>query len=253
MGGGSSSVANKKISFKQSTDVIARNIMSCSSGNVVTQSFRIVGNGNIVNGFKQVQYMKLSNNCEITAQNLNDIKSAVSNDLKSEANNSSAGLFSALGKSASEVNTDIDNEVNTKITNETITTIVNNTNQQQEAVITGDNNIVNNFEQSQTVDMLNSNIQKTLNKLDSAVQISNVAEDKQTNSNDPFKFISDIFSSLTTGYLGIVIIIAIIVLGGAYMGRETIFKLLGIGTSVSPILAPAPVYSPPVYMPSASQ
>ena len=123
MGGGSSSVANKKITFKNSTDVIARNIMNCSSGNVVTQTFRIIGNGNVVNGFKQVQYMKLSNNCEITAQNLNDIKAAVSNDLKSEANNSSAGVFSALGKSSSEVNTTIENEVNTKITNETITNI----------------------------------------------------------------------------------------------------------------------------------
>ena len=241
MGGGSSSVANKKITFKNSTDVIARNIMNCSSGNVVTQTFRIIGNGNVVNGFKQVQYMKLSNNCEITAQNLNDIKAAVSNDLKSEANNSSAGLFSALGKSSSEVNTTIENEVNTKITNETITNIVNTTNQMQEALILGDNNIVKNFEQSQTVEMLNSNIQKTLNKLDTAVAISNVAVDKQTNSNDPFKFISDIFSSLTTGYLGIVIIIAIIVCGGMYMWRDTIFKLLGIGSSSEQY--PVPVYS----------
>jgi hypothetical protein len=208
-GGGSKSITTTSIATKAAVEAMAQNIMNCRSNASVIQSFVVSGNYNVVQNVKQVQNFKLSSSCSQDTKNISELQQSVSNAIKQAAEAQSVSVLGALGSSRAEVNTYIDNEVSQKITQQTIQNIINTTNAQQEMIISGNNNIINNFEQSQTLELLYENCQNVLNELKSVQAVDNnvTGNSKATQTN----FISDIVSSIFDGIQGLGILWVIVI------------------------------------------
>ena len=214
-GGGSKSVSTVKSVNKTVLEAMATSIMSCKGSGVLTQSFVISGDYNVAKKVKQVQHFKLSASCSQDDQNVQNIQNSIISAIKNEAESKSVSLLGALGSSRAEQNTFIENEVKTKIGRETINEIVQNTNAAQEIVISGNNNIIDTFEQSQTMEIVMENSQKALSNLTSVTAISSQVEAKSAAVQS--NFIADIFDSIFGGMTLIIIIIAIAGLSGLYI------------------------------------
>lgn len=223
--GGSSSKTNTNVSTKLAVEAITNTIMNCTSNSLISQKFLIEGNYNVVTNFKQVQNFKLSTECTNNAQSIANLQQSVAQAIKAASESQSVSVLGVLGGSNSETNVDISTEVSQKITNNTITNIINNTNAEQEAIIRGNHNIIDNFSQEQTSEILSKNAQKALNKLTSVQSVSTQvdATSKATQTN----FISDIVDSVFSGLQGfaliwvIVIVVAIIFLGKPVLSAMT--------------------------------
>lgn len=215
--GGSSSKTNTNIATSLAVEAVARNIMNCQSNTNINQRFVVSGNYNVVKNSKQVQNIKLSAACSQDAKNIANLQQSVSNAIKQAAESQSVSVLGALGKSNAETNLFIENEVKQTITQENIQNIINSSNAMQEMIISGNNNIVDKFEQSQTFDIVYKNAQKALNKMKSVQVIENAAD--QSSKATQTNFISDIVDSVFSGLQGfgllwvIVIVAAIIFLG----------------------------------------
>lgn len=196
---------------------MVENIMQCKTNTAVSQKFVLSGSFNTINNFKMVQYLKLSADCTQDTKSIADLQQSVANAIKQSADAQSVSLIGVLGASSSEVNTNILNEIKSKITQKTVLDIITNTNAEQVAVISGNNNIVTNFDMSQTAEVLAKNCQNVVNQLSSVQAVDNSAESasKSTQTN----FISDILTSIFKGLTGIgliwmvIIVVGIIVLG----------------------------------------
>lgn len=230
-GGGSKAITTTNVKTKSVVEALAQSIMNCQGNTMVSQRFVISGNYNVVQNTKQVQHFKLSNSCAQSSKNMADIQQSVAAAIKQAASSQSVSVLGALGESRSEVNTNIENEVNQKITQQTVLNIVNNTNAQQELIISGDHNIVNNFEQSQTMDLLYKNCQDVLNDLKSVQSIENKSD--QTSTATQSNFISDIVDSIFSGLTSIgiiwmiVVVVAMIVVGYIIINGGPLAALFG--------------------------
>jgi len=216
MGAGGSKAKNTtNVKTKSIVEAIAKNIMECKSNVLVKQSFIVSGNYNIIKNSKQVQYVKLSTSCGQNAQNIANIQQSVTNAIKQTAKSQSVSLIGVLGKSNSEVDANIENEVRQKINQETITNIINNSNATQELIISGDNNIIDNFNQSQTFDIIYDNTQKVVNKLSSVQAIDNSSnQSSEATQANPVSQIIDSVGSVITGAYGIIAIVIIAIIFG---------------------------------------
>ena len=214
-GGGSKSTSTVKSVNKTVLEAAATSIMSCKGSGVLMQSFTLSGDYNVVKNVKQVQNFKLNASCSQDDQNVQNIQNSITAAIKNEAESKSVSLLGALGSSRAEQNTFIENEVKTKITRETINEIVQNTNATQEMIISGNNNIVDTFEQSQTMEIIMENSQKALSSLKSVAAISTDVDAKSSAKQS--NFIADIFDSIFSGMTLIIIIIAIAGLIGLFI------------------------------------
>lgn len=229
--GGSKSYTTTNIKTKLAVEALAENIMNCRSNTLVSQKFVLSGDYNVIKNSKQVQNFKLSTECSQDVKNIADLQQSVANAIKQAAESQSVSVLGALGESRAEVNLNIENEVKQKITQKTVLDIVNETNAQQEMIISGNHNIVDNFEQSQTLDLLFKNCQKVMNEFKSIQAIENSADQnsKATQSN----FISDIVDSIFGGLASIgliwmvVIVVAIAVAGYVITKGGPLAALLG--------------------------
>jgi len=224
--GGSSSKTNTNIKTSLAVSLVARNIMNCSSNSSIKQTFRIEGSYNVVKNVKQVQNLKLSAECAQDNKNIADLQQSVGNAIKQAAESQSVSVLGALGSSDAETNLTIENDVKQHITQENIVNIVNSSNAEQEFIIKGNHNIVDNFSQEQTMDIVYRNSQKVINQMKSVQAIENAADQKgkatQTN------FISDIIGSIFGGLQGMMLIWVILIIAIAFMfGPQLISIIFG--------------------------
>jgi hypothetical protein len=215
--GGASSSTNVSVATSAAVNAMAKSIMNCQSNSVITQTFTVSGDYNVLTNIKQVQYLKLSSSCAQNAQNVSDIQQAVSAALQSAASSQSEALLGVLGSSSSDVNQNIHNDVTQNITQETVMNVINQTNAQQAVVISGNHNIIDKFEQSQTQDILFNNCQTVLNQLKSTQAIENAAAGSATavQKNPISEIVDSVFGGLASfGWMWVIIIVVGLIVGG---------------------------------------
>jgi len=182
-GGGSKSTTTNSMVTSTAVSAISNNIMSCSGNQMMVQNFVLSGNGNSLSNIKQIQSLKLSTQCAQSAQNITSLQQEVTSALTAAASVNTQAVLSALSASSeSDVNTKIENDVKQNITQNTIMKIINDTNLQQNMIISGNANVINNFTQEQTTDILNKNIQNALNTMESVQKISSTTKATSTNT-----------------------------------------------------------------------
>lgn len=174
--GPAQSKTKTSIITKTAIEAVTNNIMNCANNTVVSQSFTISGNYNVVNNARQVQHTVLSVLCAQDLENVESIQQEVSNALKQSAEAHVVAVLGALGSTEAEVDATIENEVKQKFTKNNIMDIINDTNAEQKFVISGNNNIVGNFSQDQTTNLLISNVQKALNDMKVVQTLENAVE-----------------------------------------------------------------------------
>lgn len=214
-GGGSKSETNITASTKSIVEAMTKNIMNCQSSGFVTQRFVLSGSYNVIKDFKMVQNFKLSKDCVNNAQNLNDIQASVATAIKQAAEAQGDAVFGAFSSSKAEANTLIENEVRQVITNETITNLIDEVNALQEAIISGNNNIFENFSMEQTTELVMQASQEVLNQLKSVQVIKNNAEQetKSTQTNfltDIVKAVTDMITDIGLGYVFLLVVVVIV-------------------------------------------
>ncbi len=215
--GGSQSKSSTSVLSKMAVDAVTKNIMSCKGNSIVSQSFSLEGDGNVVNGIKQVQQFNLSRDCANSASNIADMQQAVVNVIKQHADAQTKSLISVLeGKSDSEVNTIIENDVKQSITQETITEVISNTMAMQQLRIKGNNNTIINIDQSQTLEILEKNVQNVINNIKIIQDINSVSKSESTSKNESgiVSIVSSMFSF--TFLIILVVVIAFVIVGVLY-------------------------------------
>lgn len=227
MGGGGSKSSNRSnIVSTAASNVIVKNIMDCKSNTWLKQKFTLIGSGNVVSGFKQVMNFKLSSDCSQSAQSLTSLQTDIANAVKQSAESNNVALLGAFGSSQSEVELNIRNAIENNVTQETISNIVNQTNAAQEALIIGDNNIVDNFTQDMTMSLLQDNAQKALSSVSIINKMDNEADQKSKSTmENPISQILDsvgkMLSSLIAGYSVTTIMLALVaIVGIIYLGPK---------------------------------
>lgn len=216
---GSTSTTKASVITSNAVNALAQSIMNCKGNQMVQQTFTISGNYNVVTNTKQVMAMKLSSDCAQSVNNMADIQQSVAAAISQSATSQSASLLSVLGGSRSDAETYIKNDVVANITQQTVQNIVNTAMAQQAIVISGNNNIVNNFSQEMTLQIVQNNCQDVVNKLETVQKLNNVA--KNESSAKSTNFVSDIIDSVFSGLTGFgmlyVIIIVVVVAAFAYL------------------------------------
>jgi len=223
-GGGSKSTTTNSMLTSTAVSAISNNIMSCSGNQMMSQNFIVSGNGNSISNTKQIQSLKLSTECAQSSQNLTALQQEVTAALTAAASVNTQAVLSALSASSeSEVNTTIENDVKQNITQNTILKIINDTNLQQNMIISGNANVINNFTQEQTTDILNKNIQNAINKIDSVQKIASKTDAKSTNTQSnplddmlktAFKGVNDIADTIGGVFSGGMYTIAAVIIVG---------------------------------------
>jgi len=238
--GGSSSKATTNVKTRSVVDAVARNIMDCRSNTTVKQSFIVSGNYNIVKNSKQVQHTKLSSSCAQDTKNITNLQRAVANAVKQSASSQSVSLIGVLGKSESEVISNIEDEVIQNITQENIQRIINESNATQEIVISGNNNIIDNFNQTQTFEIVFKNAQKVVNELKSVQAIENATNQSSVSTQtNPISEIISSIGGIITGTWGIIaIVVVVVIITVAYF----LTVVVGVGDGVGDISAEMDAY-----------
>jgi hypothetical protein len=198
MGGGSSSMSNVNNVTSSVTNAMAQAIMNCSGNTMTEQKFVLSGSYNAISNFKMVQAMSLSATCANSAENLASVQSAVTAAVTAAANAQAVAGIGSLTKSSSSTNINIHNDVTQNITSQTLTNVINTVNAVQSAVISGDNNIVSNFSEEQTLTIIQNACQSVISKMDSVQQIASSADAAATSTQ------TDPIASLFTGIAGVI-------------------------------------------------
>jgi hypothetical protein len=220
-GGGSSSKATQTVETKSAVDVMTRNIMNCSSNTFGVQEFIVSGSYNKISNVKQVQALTLSATCSQENKDITNLQAAVANELTTAASAHSQALLGVLGGSKTQIDQNIKNEVSQKISKETVANIVNTVNATQRAIISGDNNIIDNFSQEQTMSLVFDACQKALSQLTAVQAIENAAKGKaEATQANP---IADTISATFSGMQGMMIIFAIVAVAAIiFLGKDLI-------------------------------
>jgi hypothetical protein len=204
MGGGSSTTSDITSINTSVTNAMAQAIMNCSGNTMVEQKFTVSGSYNKINNFKMVQAMSLSATCANNADNLASVQSAVSAAVTAAASSQSVAGLGSLTKSDAEVKVRIQNDVTQNITSQTLTNVINSVNAVQTATISGDNNIISNFEEEQTLVIVQNACQAVVSKMDTVQDLAASAEAKaDAKQTDPIdSFMKNINSIVGTGFAG---------------------------------------------------
>lgn len=216
-GSGSSAKSTATIDTSLAVNALARNVMSCASTNMVSQTFVVSGSNNIVQNTKQVQALQFNSSCAQSTQNIAELQQTITNAIQQAANAQSTAVLSVLGGSRSDVDTKISNDVKQNITQETIQNIVHTSAAQQSIIISGNNNIINNFDQSQTLSIVLNNCQNVINNLRSVQDINNALNSNSTatTTNPISEIVDSVFSGITSfGWMWVIIIVVAIAVGG---------------------------------------
>jgi hypothetical protein len=237
--GGATSKSNTNVKTKLVVEAVSKNIMKCSSNAGMKQRTIISGDYNVIDGFKQVFTVTLSGECKQDAQSEAELQQSVANAIKAAAEATGVTMTGVLGKSSSEVNVSIDNEVRQTITQENILDIVNKVNLEQELVVSGNRNIIKNFSQLLTADLVYRNSQKLVNQLKSVQTIENDATTQSTATQKSviagvIDSVGGVVDGIFDGMNTTVLIFIAALLIGMYLGMDIIKGLLGIEPSPPP-------------------
>ena len=146
MGNGSSSKTTTTVDTSIAVNALAQTIMNCTSNVQAGQSFIISGNGNIVSNSTQVQALSFNSTCQQSSQNMADLQTKIAAAISQVASTQTQAIESAISAgSSSETDVAIHNDVTQNITQQTIQDIISNVTAQQSFIISGNNNVVNNF------------------------------------------------------------------------------------------------------------
>ncbi len=200
--GGSSSKTTMDVYTSNIVDALSRSIQNCSGNTIINQQVVIKGNYNVVKNVRMVQGMKLSTSCSADIQNVSATQQAVENAIKQQSEAQNVALLGAVSSSSSMNETKIRNEVRAAITQETIQNIINNFNATQEFYLDGNSNIVEDITMEQSMEVLQENCLKALNKIATVQEIKNKAESasKATQSNP----VSDVVGAVGSAAGGII-------------------------------------------------
>jgi hypothetical protein len=211
MGQGPSSRLTNLVDTKVASKILTNVIMSCKGNSNVSQILNISGSGNTITGVKQLNAFKLSSTCNQDIKDNKQLQQDLTNNLVAAAEAKGSGIVSAIGASQSDVFNKINNDISSMLESNTITNIVNNVNQLQGIDISGNNNIVKDFTQQMTSELVFSAVQNALNNL-SSIQTLNTAiqsSSKAVTTNP----ISDLIDSVFNGLQGFMQYWVILVLG----------------------------------------
>lgn len=209
--GGSRSSITNIVDTSIASKILTNSIMSCKGNSNVSQILNISGSGNVISGVKQLNAFKLSSTCNQEIKDNKQLQQDLSNQLASAVEAKGSGIISAIGASKSDVFNKINTDIYSMLENNTITNIVNNVNQLQGIDISGNNNIVKDFTQQMTSELVFSSVQNTLNNL-SSIQSANTAL-QSTATAVTTNPISDLIDSLFTGLQGLMKYWVILVIG----------------------------------------
>jgi len=204
MGGGSSTSSDVTSINTSVTNAMAQAIMNCSGNTMTEQKFTVSGSYNAINNFKMVQAMSLSATCANNADNLASVQAAVTAAVTAAASSQSVAGLGSLTKSDAQVKVRIQNDVTQNITSQTITNVINTVNAVQTATISGDNNIISNFDEEQTLVIVQNACQAVVSKMSTVQEIKSSAEAKsEAKQTDPIdSFMKNINSIVGTGFAG---------------------------------------------------
>jgi len=211
MGGGSSSRITNIVDTSIASKILTNSIMSCKGNSNVSQILNISGSGNVISGIKQVNAFKLSSTCNQDIKDNKQLQQDLANQLSSAAEAKGSGITSAIGASSTDVFNKIKTDISSMLESNTITSIVNNVNQLQGIDISGNNNIVKDFTQQMTSDLVFSSVQSALNNLSSIQSANNALQNTATAiTTNP---ISDLIDSVFNGLQGLMKYWVILILG----------------------------------------
>jgi hypothetical protein len=182
MGNGSSSKTTTTVDTSIAVNALAQTIMNCTSNVQAGQSFIISGNGNIVSNSTQVQALSFNSTCQQSSQNMADLQTKIAAAISQVASTQTQAIESAISAgSSSETDVAIHNDVTQNITQQTIQDIISNVTAQQSFIISGNNNVVNNFTQNQTLSIVTSACQNSINSLKSVSDMNTAAAQESKN------------------------------------------------------------------------
>jgi hypothetical protein len=211
MGQGSSSSVTNIVDTSIASKILTNSIMSCKGNSNVSQILNISGIGNVISGVKQANAFKLSSTCNQDIKDNKQLQQELSNQLASAAEAKGSGITSAIGASNSDVYNKISTDISSMLENNTIANIVNNVNQLQGIDISGNNNIVKDFNQQMTSELVFSSVQNALNNLSSIQAANNALQSTATAiTTNP---ISDLIDSVFNGLQGLMKYWVVLVLG----------------------------------------
>lgn len=203
--------------------VITSSIMNCGSNVLATQSFIVSGNFNQISNVKLVQAIKLSTNCINNAETVAKIQTDVANAIAQQASAQGQALIGALNNSNTNSSTIIKNEVQSHINTSSLTNLISSVQAAQNIIISGNNNIVDNFSAEQTSELVQNAACSLVNNLDSVAKLNAEADQKTTSTVvDP---ISEAIKGIMSGIQGIGMLWVILILG-------IIFGVIFLFTSV---------------------
>ena len=232
MGGGSSTQTNVTNVTSSVTNAMAQAIMNCSGNTMVEQKFTVSGSYNAINNFKMVQAMSLSATCANNAENLASVQAAVTAAVTAASSAQSVAGLSALTKSKADTNIRIQNDVTQNITSQTLTNVINSVNAVQTATISGDNNIISNFDEEQTLVIVQNACQSVVSQMKTVQEIASQADAKaEAKQTDPIdSFMKNINSIVETGFTGAntgFSIVAAVIIAGIIGGVILLHKFGG--------------------------
>lgn len=223
-GGGSKSSVSNVIDTNVAVKTLTNAIMNCKGNTNVSQILNVSGSGNIISGIKQLNAFKLSSTCDQQIKDNKDLQQQITNDIIASAEAKGSGILSALGASDSDIFNRIHSDISTLLDSNTVNNIVNNVNQLQGIDISGNNNIVKDFTQQMTSELVYSSVQNAINNLSSIQTLSTSTKSESTAiTTNP---ISDVIDSVFNGIQGLlkywVILVIVVLLILSIVFREQI-------------------------------
>lgn len=212
-GGGSKSSVTNLIDTSVAVQTLTNAIMNCKGNTNVSQILNISGSGNVLTGIKQLNAFKLSSTCDQQIKDNKDLQQQLTNDIVASAEAKGSGITSALGASNAQIFNRVHSDISTMLESNTVNNIVNNVNQLQGIDISGNNNIIKDFTQQMTSELVYSSVQSAINNLSSIQTLETATKSSATAiTTNP---ISDLIDSIFNGLQGLLkywIILVIVVL-----------------------------------------
>ena len=156
---GSTTTISNVVDTSIASKTLTNSIMSCKGNTNISQLLNISGSGNVISGVKQVNAFKLSSTCNQEIKDNKQLQQELTNQLVSAAEAKGSGITSMLGGSSSNVYNRIKTDISNLIESNTINNIINNVNQLQGIDISGNNNIVKDFTQQKTSELVFNSVQ----------------------------------------------------------------------------------------------
>jgi hypothetical protein len=211
--GGSTTTTNSMTDLEQKcTSIMVSSMQNCGSVLKGDQTLTISGNNNILDGGKQKQYIHYQANCDQLAQNMVSIQTQIATEIEQKAI-AIGQQISMTDVSSTNINNILHNvqeHVNINTMNEIMTTV----NMTQGIDVSGNNNIIRNWTQDQTGDLLVSASQKVLNQIDSFTEVNNkIKQTADAKTENMLSFLTDWLQNVPL-IIGIVAVIFLYIMFG---------------------------------------